>query len=412
MSNVIQTIPPECAVASTKQKENSNGGARIAVIWIDWYSYHIARFRAIARHPAFEGRAAGIELVGGAGVHRGLVFRSNQREDLPIKTLFPDLAWFEIDQHRIARRLWAELDRLDPEVILVPGYYTIPAFAAIAWVLRHKRRSILMSESTHQDHARKSYLERAKRTALPRLFDAAIGGGQRQVAYLQDLGFASNRIARLYNVVDNDYFAQGTTEWRRRGSSRSAKLSSEYFLYVGRLSPEKNVDGLLDAFMQYRRLGGSWSLVLVGDGPLASSLRMRVVESNFGDCVHFAGMKDTRDILPYYAYAQGLILPSWREPWGLVVNEAMSAGLPVIVSYRCGCSDDLVEDGANGFRFDPAEEGSLAKRMFTLAGFDETTRLRMGQKSKEIISRYSPRLWAEEVVSIADIQPIAGCIAT
>ena len=98
--------------------------ARIAVIWIDWYAYHIARFRAIATHPVFEGRAIGIELVGGAGLHGRMVFRAAEREGLPIATLFPDGSWSDIGQYRIARRLWKELNRISPEVVLVPGYYT------------------------------------------------------------------------------------------------------------------------------------------------------------------------------------------------------------------------------------------------------------------------------------------------
>jgi glycosyltransferase involved in cell wall biosynthesis len=406
---LIRTTLSEGATTTLEGQEVTSLRARIAVIWIDWYAYHIARFRAIATHPLFEGRAAGIELVGGAGLHGRLVFRASEREGLPITTLFPDASWQEIGQFRMARRLWTELNRTSPEVVLVPGYYTLPGLASVFWARLHGRRAVLMSESTRQDHRRRNLLEAAKRAVLPRLFHAAIAGGKRQIAYLRDLGFAQSRIASLYDVVDNEYFARQAAEQRRQTSTAALHLPSHYFLSVGRLAPEKNVDGLIRAFALYRKRGGTWSLVLVGDGPLASSLQQQVSEAGLHDSVIFAGLKDTRTMMPYYAFAGCFMLPSWREPWGLVANEAMSAGLPLIVSNRCGCSDDLLEDGANGYVFDPDQNEQLAGLMSTISGFDAGQRLRMGEKSKEIIARYSLATWAAEVVRIAGYTTIPNC---
>ena len=398
---MIRTTLPEAATTTLESRNVPGARARIAVIWIDWYAYHIARFRAIATHPMFEDRAVGIELVGGAGLHGRLVFRASQREGLPIDTLFPDASWSEIGQYRIARRLWTELNRISPEVVLVPGYYTLPGLASAFWARLHGRRAVLMSESTKGDHQRRNLLEAAKKAVLPRLFHAAIAGGKRQMAYMRDLGFAPARLAGLYDVVDNDYFAEQATEQRRTTSTAALHLPSHYFLSVGRLAPEKNVDGMIQAFALYRKRGGKWSLVLVGDGPLASRLQQQVAEAGLQDSVVFAGLKDTRAMMPYYAFAGCFLLPSWREPWGLVANEAMSAGLPLIVSNRCGCSDDLMEEGANGYVFDPDQNEQLADLMSTMSGLDTSQRLGMGEKSKEIIARYSLAMWAAEVVRIA-----------
>ena len=65
----------------------------LSVIWIDWYAYHVARFRALAEHPSMRGRVSGLELVGGSGVHQDMVFRSADRGDLPIETLLPAAGW-------------------------------------------------------------------------------------------------------------------------------------------------------------------------------------------------------------------------------------------------------------------------------------------------------------------------------
>lgn len=373
----------------------------VAVIWIDWYAYHIARFRALTMHPLLRGRATGIELVGGAGVHGGLVFRANEREGLPIVTLLPDSGWSEAGQVRLARLLWKKLDQLVPEVVLVPGYYTLPGLASVLWARRFKKIAILMTESTRQDHVRKPFIEWIKRTVLRRLFDGAVAGGKPQVAYLKELGFEDSKIAGCYDVVDNEYFTQQVDDCRGHHlSSTLPGLPNRYFLYVGRLAKEKNIDGLIRVFARYRERGGNQSLVLVGDGPLAGSLREQVEAEGLADSVHFAGLKDTREIIPYYAFAHWFVLPSWREPWGLVVNEAMASGLPIILSERCGCSDDLLDNGSNGFLFNPAREEDLLRVLLEATNMTEQKRQQMGQRSREIISHYSPQLWAEEVLRI------------
>ncbi len=387
---------------------SGNSGSLVAVIWIDWYAYHVARLRALATHPLLRNRVAGIELVGGAGVHGKLVFRAAERDGLPITTLMPDCGWADAGQKRLARLVWAKLDELQPEAVLVPGYYTLPAMAAMLWARLHGKKAILMSESTRGDHPRKRFTEAIKGAILTRAFQAAITGGKRQAAYMKELGFREANMAGLYDVVGNEYFAEQADYCRERTSREEWNLPARYFIYVGRLAAEKNISALIAAFAQYRERGGSLSLVLVGDGPEAGALRQQAAAKGVMDHVVFVGLKDTREIGSYYAFADWFILPSLLEPWGLVVNEAMAAGLPVIVSDRCGCSDDLVESGKNGYSFNPlqlnaAREDSLLGVLLRTCEITEAQREAMAQRSREIISRYSPRLWAEEVVRIAGI---------
>ncbi len=398
-SNVLH----DTGSASSPAVSGSQARCLLAVIWIDWYAYHVARLRALAAHPVLRNRVTGIELVGGAGVHGKLVFRAEDRDGLPIATLLPESSWTEAGQRRLARLVWKKLDELKPRAVLVPGYYTLPAMAALLWARLHGKRAILMSESTRDDHPRKRFMEALKGALVTRAFQAAITGGKRQAAYMKDLGFHERDLAGLYDVVGNEYFAEQADYYRERSSRDASKLPERYFVYVGRLAPEKNLAALIDAFAQYRLLGGPLSLVLVGDGPEAGALRQQVAAKGLTEQVVFAGLKDTCEIGPYYAFADWFILPSWLDPWGLVVNEAMAAGLPVIVSDRCGCSDDLVEDGGNGYVFHPAQEGSLLRVLMRTSEIKAPQRELMARKSREIISRYSPRLWAEEVVRIAGL---------
>ena len=309
---------------------------RVAVIWIDWYAYHVARFRGLNAAPALAGKVAGIELVGGVGVHKGLKFREPLPADLTIQTLMPDASWREADKGRLSRMLWQKLNELDPEVVLVPGYYTLPAIVAALWARLHRRASVLMTESCAFDHSRSWWKEKLKSLGMRLLFNWAVSGGKAHVSYLHELGFPQDRIVGFYDVVDNDMFSRGAYAERLRSAAEAGLPAEPYFLYVGRLAEEKNAMTLLKSWIAFRKEGGTWPLMLVGDGPERPALEAAAAATPFGRDVYFPGLRSSRELLPYYAHAGCFVLPSTREPWGLVVNEAMAAGLPVLVSERCG----------------------------------------------------------------------------
>ncbi len=375
------------------------------VIWIDWYCYHVSRFRALFEHKSFQRQVSGIELVGGCGVHRGMQFRDAERADLPIHSLFPNADWDQTGQMKLAWAVWRKLDQLRPSSVLVPGWYTAPALAAAIWARLHGRRSILMSETTEQDHCRVWWKETIKRLLIRLLFDFAVTGGEPHVRYLTRLGFPIDRIARYYDVVDNLFYREQADRARQISEhNRILGLPPLYFLYVGRLAPEKNIGASLRAFARYRESGGTWSFVLVGDGPERAALEHLSGELGISEHVQFTGQRAAMDIAVYYALAGCFILPSIREPWGLVVNEAMASGLPLIVSNRCGCAEDLIESGGNGYLFDPRNDGELAALMLTVATSSQATLDRMSQRSQEIIANYSTGHWAAEVARVTQAE--------
>lgn len=374
----------------------------IAVIWIDWYAYHVARLRALTEHSRLRGKVWGIEMVGGCGVHGHLNFRSVERENLPVMTLLPAANWRDAGQGRLSIALWRKLRELNPSLLLVPGYYNVPALAAALWAKLHGRATVLMCETTRSDHKRVWGKEFIKRMLVRLLFDRAIAGGKRQISYLQELGFAPETIACAYDVVDNAFYAAAVSRARATIDPEKMKLPKDYFLFAGRLASEKNVAGLLRSFTKYCATGGSWSLVLAGDGALRHELSEQVQTARIAERVQFVGLKDSRELATFYAFARCFVLPSVLEPWGLVVNEAMASGLPVIVSNRCGCVDDLVEHGANGFMFEPGREDELTSHLHRVSTMDPMQLARMGDRSKEIIEGYSLEAWASEVVRLVE----------
>src|SRR5947209_420707 len=150
MSSASGTVPSDWCV----------GG--LVVIWIDWYPYHVARFRGLQSSPAMAGKVIGIEMVGGIGLHAGLRFREPIPADLPIVTLMPDSDWQSAGKWALGLKLWRTLGMIQPDTVLVPGYYTVPALAAAVWAKLHRRRSVLMTESTAGDHVRAGWKEQLK----------------------------------------------------------------------------------------------------------------------------------------------------------------------------------------------------------------------------------------------------------
>jgi glycosyltransferase involved in cell wall biosynthesis len=166
---------------------------------------------------------------------------------------------------------------------------------------------------------------------------------------------------------------------------------------VGRFAPEKNIAHLLRAFGSYRKSGGNRHLVLVGNGPEFEQQRRFSSELGLNGSILFAGKKDYNEILPFYAFADWLILPSLREPWGLVANEAMASGLPIIASPRCGCFDDLVQEGVNGLSFDPDSTQAAADALLRADSIDESARREMAEQSRRMISAFSLERWRQNV---------------
>jgi glycosyltransferase involved in cell wall biosynthesis len=171
----------------------------------------------------------------------------------------------------------------------------------------------------------------------------------------------------------------------RMGASNAGFLA----LFVGRLVPEKGIDTLLQAWQQASLPDGS-ALAFAGVGPLTPS----------GPNVRALGLIARDDLPPLYSAADVLVLPSvatatFREPWGLVSNEAMQQGTPVIASDAVGAAaGGLVVDGRTGMVVPAGDADALAARLTTLANAPEL-RARLGEQAHAKVSEYTPERWAD-----------------
>ena len=327
-------------------------------------------------------------------------------------TLFPEGDWRDVPVDELVKRLETALDQQRPAALAISGWSGNAAVAALRWSVRRGVPVIMMSESTAVDDRRVAWKEWIKRCVL-RLCQTGLVGGRRHADYLAALGVPRERIFVGYDVVDNEYFS--TEADRARQHAPKPDLPERFFLASARFIPQKNLPGLLDAYAQYReRVAAAWDLVLLGDGPLKPNLCAQIAALKLQAHVHLPGFRQYRELPVYYAWAGAFVHASTVEPWGLVVNEAMAAGLPVLVSNRCGCAPDLVEEGRNGFSFDPGDVDELARLMARVSS-GELDLPAMGQASREIIRRWGPEAFAANLqraaeTAVAARRPRAGVI--
>jgi len=314
----------------------------------------------------------------------------------PKVTLFNDKPMNLQPGRLVMKRMQSVLNDLRPQVVVVSGWDSPASLTALWWCLCTKTPAVLMSESQEKDERRVWGKEMIK-GRIVRLNSSGFVGGTPHVAYLKSLGMPEDRIFSGCDVVDNDYFFGGSEAARKDAPALRKKffLPDSYFLASSRFVQKKNIFSILYAYADYLRCSGEnpWKLVLLGDGPLRSAIAGLREDLGLTDMVLMPGFKQYPELPIYYGLAGAFVHASNSEPWGLVVNEAMACGLPVVVSSRCGCAPDLVKDGRNGFTFDPYDIDALSRHLGYIASA-ECPRDSMGEHSRMIISDWSPDVFA------------------
>jgi glycosyltransferase involved in cell wall biosynthesis len=213
--------------------------------------------------------------------------------------------------------------------------------------------------------------------------------GTRNREFYKMYGVNSERVFPTPYAVDNEFFQNEASALapKKRELKDSEKIDPDLpvVLFSGKLIDLKRPMDLLEAFARARRNVPA-SLVWVGDGALRPEMEKFIREHDVPN-VHFLGFRNQRELPACYAMADVFVLPSGAEAWGLVVNEAMCFGLPLVLSDRVGAAVDMVEEGRNGFVYPVGDVNTLAARLETLLR-DEQLRLKMGSRSLALIGQW------------------------
>jgi 1,2-diacylglycerol 3-alpha-glucosyltransferase len=408
----------------------------IGAVWAQYGPYHFARLSALRNFAGTE-RVCGIEIANQTSCYQ---WQRPSATPMNLTTLCPGNAVEAVPFLKVFHRARTELARLGIKVCLLPSYSPKQSLAVLLAAKSLGIRTVLMNES-HGGTARSAAGARWAKRRLTGLFHAALVGGGPQRRYCASLGMPPEKIFTGYDAVDNDFFAE-RAETIRADAVRHRndfQLPARYFLSLGRFVAKKNLAVLIRAFHRLLESnpGETRHLVFVGSGEEDAKLRRVCAELNLPvhdkcelgnknsgaqnseknsdggkPAVHFYGFRQIEDNPIFYALADAFILPSWYEEWGLVVNEAMASGLPVIVSETAGCAEDLLERGLptgcdlpgmllqlrqagmrrkirrNGFVFDPNSIAELHGALQLLSSFPQM-RAAMEQSSRLIVNKFS-----------------------
>lgn len=335
---------------------------RFAIMFDNFGPYHAARLASLRDHGSVVALEASLA----------------RSEYAWVKPQLPDgidYAPFELSASYSSRpaSIERELERLlaprMPDVLAVPGWSSLASLVAARWGVRRGIRVLCMSDTNAYDEPRRAAVEAIKRMVVAH-YSGGFTGSRSQADYLSALGAPRDAIETGYDVVANAYFATRAEAVRTSGTmpqiagrALPEALRGRYFLGVNRFVAKKNLPVLVRAYHGFRKGRGDdpadWPLILLGDGEQRGAIEAEVDRLGLHGHVLLPGFLQIDRLPEFYATAGAFVHASTTEQWGLVVNEAMASGLPVVVSRRCGCVEELVEDGVTGLTFDPFDETAI-----------------------------------------------------
>ena len=290
----------------------------------------------------------------------------------------------------ICPEIWGVIRRSHYDVIWFHGYnYLAYVIAFIAAATSNKK--ILFRSETHLKLHRNPFKRILRDTFLRLIFkkiDGFLAIGQLNKEYYNSCGVADDKIFLVPYAINNHRFALGINhKAQKRKSIEKTHGTSKKILFCAKFISRKNPHLLVNAAKILEEKGYNFQLIMAGNGPLLESIKRRTEQLKLKN-VLLKGFVDQKSLPELFSECDLFVHPSKDEPWGLVVNEAMAAGLPVIVGGEMGCARDLVRDGENGYSLDHYDESSLANLIETILS-DTSKMKKMAKASEAIINNWS-----------------------
>jgi len=306
---------------------------------------------------------------------------------------YTEISGFQVrERYKIAPKLFACLANNRPDVVIGNP---VEGFGGQASYLYARMTSTPFVLWTGEWHLPLTTLRTVSFPLLRRIYfgsDAIAVYGPHIEDYLSDLGVDPDKIEIAWNTVDTSAFEDPGAE--RRSEIRTKlgiPADAPVALYVGRHVKEKGIRYLIDGFQSVdSEMQQTPYLLIVGDGPIRESLEEQAGKSKN---IIFPGYVENNNLPGYYAIADVFVLPSiqtdiFREPWGLVINEAMSSGTPVIATGQVGAAAaGMVRDGENGYIVPERNSTVISDRLSKLFTNQELVR-ELGVNAKETIAEY------------------------
>lgn len=314
----------------------------------------------------------------------------------PYELLFQG-AYSDVPLLRRIRATAARVLRSTADVTIIAGYHRPEYILQILLVRLSGRKVAAFCDSTISDH-RQTLLKGLLKRCIFGLCDAIFCYGERSAAYLRYYGVPERKVIRRCQAAAVDDGLSSPQRLQRRRELR-ATLTHGRFLFVGRLSPEKGLDTLIAAFAEIAARCPHFELRIVGSGAQRDELQTQINGTGYRNRIHLLGPLSGDPLWDEYAAASALVLASRSEPWGLVVNEALSYGCPVIVSEACGCVPELVIAGITGEAFATDDRIGLAEAMLQVVEADRLDDHQAAATRQSVINQFTPQSAARSILS-------------
>lgn len=297
------------------------------------------------------------------------------------------------------------LNQIYPKIVFVPGWSFDISKKIMKWTKNKNVKLVLMSETKADDKKRNFLIEFLKSKLIIPRFSAAIVGGSLHSKYLFNLGMSEESVFLGYDVVDNKFFRKKSNAAKQNKKNillRHNILDKPFFMVVCRLIKRKNIKRLLKAYSNYKEKYGnnSWNLIICGNGEELNALIAYSKDLGIEKEVKFLGFVSYQEIAELYGLAKCFIHPALSEQWGLVINEAAAAGLPLILSNTVGASNDLLKNNINGFLIDPYREEEISDAMKMIHKSSPNKIKKMGEESYKLVSSFDSKEFGKSVYKI------------
>lgn len=226
-------------------------------------------------------------------------------------------------------------------------------------------RLIIWSEEIATSVHGRSALQRGMRKFLANRADSFLAWGSPAVSYLESIGVTQNKIHECFQAINNDVWTRRAAALDRNEIRKELGFDGRVFLLVGQLVQRKGFENFLHAWSRLpSQLTSRCMAVIVGSGDQQSELKEIALAKGLHN-VRFEGSLKAETLVRYYVGADVFVFPSLEDVWGMVVNEALCCGLPVLASVHAGASQGLIEGRMIGQMFDPANIDDFVEHLQT-----------------------------------------------
>ena len=311
--------------------------------------------------------------------------------------IYRELDWWEclfiednladLNKKKVAEVISQRLDEINPDFIICGSIVFTSGAIGVRWAIKNNKKIILFDDAKHSEYRRNIIVNYIKKYLTKQADAYLVPSTDYDSEYLK-WGISKEKLLYGLNCIDNSFFSSKTRRLTRK---------SKTIICVARLVPIKNLQSLVHAWKTVEEQNNEYHLLIIGEGPEFNNLTQLIKKLELSK-IKLLGYQDRRVIARLLAQSEAFILPSFLEGWGLVVNEAMAAGLPILVSIHINSAHTLLSNNVNGFSFDPYLQQKISDVILQFIALSNKEKTCMSRNALSRVHKLSYQFLGDELV--------------